>query len=119
MRIILTTETSIAAVSLKSKIIAAIKGEIEDYIIQTWSYTKSGDDYDIVYHNLEQYTETPEKNVLFRVEVDGTELIFSTAWWKTKPEPAKEMLCIHTGRLVEMLLKFFSDEYIKFNIVNF
>ena len=119
MKIVLTTETAMAAVVLKNHVIAAVKGDIDDVNIDTWTYVKSGDNFDIIYHNPEQYTDYPEKNVVFRVEVEGTEVSFGTAWWKSKPEPSKEMLCLHTGRLSEMLLRYFSGGFINFNIVDF
>lgn len=119
MKIILTTETSLAAALLKQQIITAVKGENTEILIDTWSYKRSGDNYDIIYHNPSQYIDSPEKNVLFRVEVDGTEVFFSTAWWINNPQPANEMLCLHTGRLTEMLLSNFSSNFIKFNVVDF
>lgn len=119
MKVVLTTETASAAVVLKNQIIAAVRGELDDVKIDTWSYIKSGDGFDVVYHNSDQYTDEPEKNVLFRVDVEGSEVIFSAGWWKNKPMPKKEMLCLHTGRLTEMLLRYFSAKYIKFNVVDF
>lgn len=119
MKIILTTETAMAALVLKNHIIAAVKGEIDGVDIDTWSYVKSGDNFDIIYHNPPQYLNSPERNVLFRVEVDGTEVSFGSAWWKSNPEPLREMICLHTGRLAEMLLRYFSGGYIKFNVVDF
>lgn len=119
MKIILTTETASAAVVLKNQIIAAIKGEIEGVTIDTWSTTRSAESFDIIFHDAEQYVSAPEKNVLFKVVVEGTEVVFSTGWWKANPEPVREMLCLHTGRLTEMLLRYFPGSYIKFNIVDF
>ena len=119
MKIVLTTETAPAAVVLKNQIIAAVKGDMEDVTIDTWTYVKSNENYDIVFHNPEQYANDPEKNVLFKVGVEGTEVTFSTGWWKANPEPSREMQCLHTGRLVEMLLRYFSKGFIKFNIVDF
>ena len=118
MKIILTTETALAAMVLKNQIIAAVKGEVSGVTIDTWSYIKSGDNFDILYHDAEQYVNAPEKNVLFRVEASGQEVSFSTAWWKSKPEPSREMLCLHTGRLTEMLLRYFSGSYIRFNVLD-
>jgi hypothetical protein len=119
MKVVLTTETALAAVVLKGHILSAIKGDVDNMDIDTWSYVKSGDNYDIIYHNPLQYVNAPEKNVVFRVEVEGTEVMISTAWWSSKPVPSKEMLCLHTGRLVEMLLRYFSGGFMKFNIVDF
>lgn len=119
MKIILTTETASAAVVLKNQIIAAIKGEIEGVVIDTWAYTKSGEKLDIVFHDAEQYVKASEKNVLFKIVVEGAEVILSSGWWKSNPEPSKEMICLHTGRLTEMLLRYFPGSFIKFNIVDF
>lgn len=119
MKIVMTTETSLAAMVLKNQIIAAVKGEIKYITIDTWSYIKSRDNYDIVYHDLPQYVETPEKNVIFRVESEGNEVTFSTAWWKNKPEPQREILCLHIGRLTEMLLRYFSGTFIRFIVLDY
>ena len=119
MKIILTTETAMAAVVLKSHILAAVKGDFNGLEIDTWTYVKSGDKFDIIFHNPDQYVDEPEKNVIFKVEVSGNEVSFSTAWWKGKPEPSREMLSLHTGRLTEMLLRYFSGGYIKYSIVDF
>lgn len=119
MKIILTTETNLAAVILMSQVIAAVKGNIDGVNIDSWSYIKSGDRYDIIFYNQPQFAKVPERNALFRVEVEGSEVVFSTAWWKSNPEPSKEMLCIHTGKLTEMLLKYFRGGFIKFSVVDF
>ena len=119
MKIVLTTETAMAAVVLKNQVLAAIKGEIEGVDIDTWSYIKSGDNFDVIYHNPSQYVNYPERNVVFTVAVGGTEVTFNSAWWKTKPEPSREMLCLHTGRLAEMLLRYFSKGCIRFNVVDY
>ena len=70
MKIILTTETNLAAVILMSQVIAAVKGSIEGVNIDSWSYIKSGDRYDIIYYNQPQFANVPERNALFRVEVE-------------------------------------------------
>ena len=119
MKIVLTTETAMAAVVLKQRVVAAIKGEIEGVDIETWSYNKSRDNFDVIYHNPSQYVNDPEKNVVFTISVVGTEVTFNSAWWKSKPEPSREMICLHTGRLAEMLLCYFSKGFIRFNIVDY
>lgn len=119
MKIVLTTDNVFAAARLKNTILESIKGENKNITIDTWSYTKSGDGYDIVYHNLSQYVNDESKNVLFRVETDGINVIFSCAWWTKNPEPTAEMLSLHTGRLTELLLSHFRAYYIKFSIIEF
>ena len=119
MKLILTTETSITSEQLKNKIIKAVKGEMDNIIIDTWSYLRSGDNFDIVYHNPSQYIDTPENNVVFRLGIDGSEVYFENAWWKSNPEPSKDMFCLHIGRLTEMLLTYFSSEFFRFYIVDF
>ena len=52
MKIILTTETSLAAALLKQQIITAVKGENTNILIDTWSYKRSGDNYDIIPLNI-------------------------------------------------------------------
>lgn len=108
-----------AAVVLKMQIIAAVKGDIKGMDIDTWTYVKSGDKFDIIFHDPSQYVNDPTKNVIFKVEVEGAEVSFSTAWWKGRLEPSREMLSLHTGRLTEMLLRYFSGGFIKYSIVDF
>lgn len=108
-----------AAVVLKMQIISAVMGDIDGFSIDTWTYMKSGDKFDIIFHNPAQYVDDPTKNVIFKVEVEGKEVSFSTAWWKGKTEPTREMLCLHTGRLTEMLLRYFSGRFMKYNITEF
>lgn len=119
MKIILTTDSVFAAARLKTMIVDAIKGVATNITIDTWSYTKSGDGYDIIFHNLAQYIDDVNKNVLFRVETDGTNVMFSCAWWSKNPEPTTEMLSLHTGRLTELLLSHFHAYYNRFSIVEF
>lgn len=118
MKIVLNTDSALSAIFFRNTIIKAIKGNIDDIFIRAWSYTRSGDNYDIIYYNLEQYTRHPEKNVLFRLTTDGANIVFSTAWWRKNPEPEKELLCLHVGRLTEMLLRYYSDYFIKFTIIS-
>jgi hypothetical protein len=118
MRIILSTENSLTAMRLRDQIIKSIKGEIDGLSIDTWSYTRSGDNFDILYHDPAQYTQEPNKNVLFKLEIDGSNVLFSSVWWKKNPEPSYEIMCLHTGRLTEMLLRYFRGRYIKFTVVD-
>lgn len=118
MRIILSTENSLTALRLRDQIIKSVKGEIENVNIDTWSYTRSGNNFDIIYHDAAQYLEDPSKNVLFKLEVDGSNVLLTSVWWKANPEPSHEMICLHSGRLTEMLLRYFAGKYIKFAIVD-
>ena len=117
MRIILSTDNSLTAMRLRDLIIKSVKGKIEGLSIETWSYTRSRNNFDILYHDLEQYTQDPAKNVLFKMEIDGSNVLLSSAWWKNNPEPLYEIVCLHTGRLTEMLLRYFRGKYIKFSVV--
>lgn len=118
MNLLLVTENSLTAMRLKNNIIKAVKGEMSGIAIETWSYKRSADNYDIIYHNPPQYIDAPEKNVIFRVQLDGAVVSLSTAWWRNNPTPSKEMLCLHVGRMVEMLLRYFAKDYIKISIVD-
>lgn len=118
MKILLNTENAMSAMRLRDKIIKALKGELNGINIDTWSYVKAKDNYDIIYHNPEQYVETPEKNVLFRLLIDGEMLAITVAWWSKNPEPTDEMVCLHIGRLTEMLLRYFRSDFINFNVVD-
>lgn len=118
MKIILTTQDPIQAISLTKRIKDAIEGNNVDINIETWSIVKSAEGFDIVYHNVEQYVNDPDKNVVFKMYYDGSTVVFDSAWWKKNPEPQYEMICLHTGRLTEMLLRYFNRYFIKFSIVN-
>ncbi|MBR6063967.1 MAG: hypothetical protein IKP54_07430 [Bacteroidales bacterium] len=117
MKIILSTDSSISALTLRNQMVKAIKGEIEKIKIDTWSYLRIGNSFDIIYHNAKQYTNDAEKNVVFKIQVDEANVSFSTAWWRNDPEPSYDLLCLHTGRLTEMLLKYFNNSFIKFTIL--
>lgn len=118
MKIILSTDSVMAAIALKQWILQSVRDEIEGVDIRTWSYAKSQEGYDLIYHNAQQYINDPSKNVLFKAEVDGSNLIFSSCWWNNNPKPLIELYCEHTGRLTEMLLRYFRDKFIKFSIVD-
>lgn len=104
---------------LKDHILKAVKGQDNAITVDTWKYIKSGDDFDIIFHDVPQYVQNVSKNVVFRVGVDGMNVVFSTAWWAANPVPAREMFCLHTGRLIEMLLNHFSDCIVKFTIADY
>ena len=119
MKTIITTDSVFSASRLKGKIIKAVDGQNPDITIDTWSYIKSSDGYDIIYHNPSQYTEDPLKNVIFRVELDGENVVFSCARWTRNPSPTHEINSLHMGRLTEMLLAYFSKDIEKFSIMDF
>ena len=116
MRIVLSTENVYVASRLRDKILRTVKGDLPQEQIDTWSYVKAADNYDIIYHNPPQYTKTPQNNVVFRVELNGENVILSTAYWTRNPQPVHNMYCLHVGRLTEMLLTHFSGDFSKFSI---
>ena len=103
---------------LKEQIIKSIKKEVEGVDIETWSYTKSKEGFDIIFHDVPQYVDDGKKNVLFKIELDGSIVSLSSVWWQKNPEPSVEMICLHVGRLTEMLLRYFRESFIKFSIVD-
>lgn len=117
MKVHLYTEDELMAIDLRDSIISSLKGTIDGVSIDTWSYINSKDGYDILFHNPDQYVTDNTKNVLFRLQIDGACVVLTTAWWTKNPEPTYEMFCLHTGRLVEMLLRYFSEKYIKLSIL--
>ena len=119
MKIVLNTDSILSAIRLKGAILRAVKGENPDILIETWSYVKTVDNFDVIYHNKNQYVKDPTKNVLFKVLQDGTDVLLIVAWWKKNPEPSREMRSLHIGRLVELLLTYFSSKFISFKIVDF
>ncbi len=118
MKIVITTENMFVALRLKSDILKTINGNVPTISIDTWSYQKAAQDYDIIYHNALQYTQDPTKNVLFRVVVNDSNVMFIPAWWTKNPEPSREIVCIHIGRLAEMLLRYFPNYMEKFSILD-
>lgn len=118
MRIILTTENTFAAARLKDRILKAVKGELPQGAINTWSYIKAADNYDIIYLNQPQFTDIPEKNVVFRVELNGENIIITPAYWTHNPQPSNEIFCLHVGRLTEMILTHFQSDFSKFSILD-
>lgn len=117
MKVILNTETPYQAVWLREYIIKDLKGELNTEEIDTWSYTKSSEEYDIIFHNPVQYINEPAKNVIFKIEIDGSNVVFSVAWWSKNPEPLENMKNLHIGRLVEMLLCHYAEKFFKLSIV--
>ncbi|MBD5304544.1 MAG: hypothetical protein HDS18_07320 [Bacteroides sp.] len=75
--------------------------------IPTWSYVCSDDNKDVIFHNPPQYTDHPEKNVIFIVEVNQNEnsILFTHAWWTRNPAPDIQQVLHHVARLNEMILK--------------
>lgn len=119
MKVILSTDSIYSASRIKEKVIRSVKGEVDGIQIDTWSYVKSIDNYDIIYHNPSQFINDPSKNVVFRVELDGENVVFSCAYWSNHPQPDKSMYCLHVGRLTEMLLSYFSKEFVKYSVIEF
>ena len=118
MKLILSTENAFKTIKLREQLIKALKGELDNIKIDTWAYTKSNENYDIIYHNPSQYVDAPDKNVLFNLEVDDSIVQFSIVWWAKNPEPSEEIKCLHVGRLTEMLLRYFRGEYIKLSVID-
>ena len=120
MKLIATTEDVFAASRSQVMIKQALQGNDQTgSTIETWAYTRSKDNYDIIYHDAKQYVGDPEKNVIFRMELDGCNLVFQTAHWVNKPTPTREMDSLHTGRLLEMLLSHFSRYISQVSVSNF
>lgn len=117
MRIVLTTENVYIASRLRDKILRSVKGELSQEQIDTWSYARAAESIDVIFHNPPQYADIPQNNVVFRVELNGENIIFSTAYWMRNPQPEHNMYCLHVGRLTEMLLTHFSGDFSKFSIL--
>lgn len=83
---------------------AKLINEVNSCNFATWGH-RTVNGIDIIYHNADQYIHEPSKNVLFRIDVVGNYIVFSTAYWEDNPQPSSDMYALHTGRLVEMLLK--------------
>lgn len=119
MKIVLSTDSFLGAAFLKREILKSVQKQDNSIPIETWSYKKAADNYDIIYHDVPQYTDDAEKNVIFRVETDDRNVVFSTAWWKNNPQPSHQMISLHVGRLTEMLLTHFANKFITYSIIDF
>lgn len=118
MKVSLIAGSSINALNLRSKIIEATRCLDDSTGVRTWSYTKSKEEYDLIFHNPAQYVDVPSKNVLFRLTLDGAIVSFEPVWWSSNPKPDDDVICLHIGRLTEFLLRYFKNYFIKFVIVN-
>lgn len=116
MKLIVFTDGIFEAARLKDSIINSIKGEEGCECIDTWSYVLAANNHDVIFHNLSKYTDYPDKNVLFRMDLDGENIVFKPTWWKKYEQPSDEMKNLHTGKLVEMLLTHFSGKFGKISI---
>lgn len=119
MKVVITTDNMFVAYRLKSEILSALNNN--DCEIKTWTFEKAkrgGQDVDIIYHNPSQYTNNPKKNVLFRVVVIDNNVQFFVSWWKNHPVPSRDMICLHIGRLTEMLLCNFSTYIRTFSVLD-
>jgi hypothetical protein len=94
-------KTANAAAQLKRMIIR----DVANGSLETWAYTTSKAKHDIIYHNPPQYVNDSDKNVIFRVMIDDTKVIMQATKWENTATLTNEMEALHTGRLVEALLK--------------
>lgn len=100
MKIVIECASAIAAKRLMNQIVEDVKNEE----LRTWSYKKSRNNNDIIFHNRSQYVDEDDKNVIFVVTTDNNAVVLKTSYWRGKPEPSREMNALHTGRLVEAIL---------------
>ncbi len=104
MKIVIECASALEAKKLKAQIVNDVKKEE----LKTWEHTTgsiSNKSVDIIFHNPSQYVEAPEKNVIFIIDTENNEVVFSTNHWSKKPHPSREMNALHTGRLVEAILR--------------
>ena len=116
-KIILSTDNMFTAQLLKNDIIKSVK-EDNPEIIDTWEFAKANGNIDIIFHNPEQFINDKNKNVLFKVERDDNNVVLTNARWQNNPEPSCEMISLHVGRLVEMLLSHFSKRFSRLTILD-
>lgn len=119
MKVVITADNMFIASRLKSDILSSIRGEKDGVMIDTWTFKKAAQNIDIIYHNPPQYINSPDKNVLFRVAASDNMVQFIVVWWKNNPKPSREMICLHVGRLTEMLLRYFPKNIKNFSVVEF
>lgn len=101
---------------LLKEIITQIKSKTASSVI-TWSYIKTDDGQNVIFHNPSQYTSNPSKNVVFSVGTKDNLVCLENGYWKANTiQPSEDMIYFHIGRLIEMLLSNFRDFFDKITI---
>ncbi|MDE6577258.1 MAG: hypothetical protein K2K58_03705 [Muribaculaceae bacterium] len=111
MNVKLSLPTTHSATIVKANLLRRIRNNE----IPTWSYTRSNENDDVIFHNPSQYIEDPEKNVIFTIELNQRDnsILFSSNWWSQNPVPNEQQILHHVARLGEMLLKNFYNSGFK------
>lgn len=81
--------------------------------IKTWGIRNDDQGERYLTHSPEQWKD----KVLFGFKSTHDKVIIELVWWKTYGEPAKDVKGYCIGRLTEMLLVHFIDEFGKFQII--
>lgn len=71
MKIVVSTDSLFSAACLKVEILKAKKGENPDITIDTWTYKKSKNDLDVIFHNMlnNLYILTEKCNSLLKTPI--------------------------------------------------
>lgn len=112
MKVILTTADARKAISLK----ATVKNAVRDGEVRAWEYTKDSNDLDIISHKAKQYANSTDKSVVFVLSREANKVIFTPDFWEGNDEPEERVVCNHIGKLTGMLLTYFQDEFVAFEI---
>lgn len=104
-------------IRLKTKngehLINKIFSAVENEEVRTWIVRKDKDNNKYLTHKPEQWCD----KVLFALNATIEDVRISINWWKNYEEPDDETKGYCIGRLTELLLVNFKDNYTAFEII--
>ena len=89
-------------------------------IYKTWNYeaidlVENKRKFDSIYHNPSQYVEDLDKHVWFIIGIDNTDVILKPVITEGH-ELTDELASLHTGRLLEMLMRYHYNDFAELTI---
>ena len=112
----LKTRSQQASEGLARNIIKNAKNQV----YKTWDYelinlVENKLNYDSIYHNPPQYVDNPDKHVWFIIGVDDTDVILKPVITEGY-ELTDDLASLHTGRLLEMLMKYHYNDFTELSV---
>ena len=102
------------------KLVSNIINNVKKNVYKTWSYekiilVKDETEYDSIFHNPDQFLEDLTKKVWFIPKISGTNITFNPI--KTEGyEVTDAIFSLHTGRLLEMLMTYYYDDFTELTV---
>ena len=92
----------------------------KNQVYKTWDYelinlVENKHNYDSIDHNPPQYVNNPAKQVWFIIGVSDTEVILKPIITEGY-ELTDDLASLHTGRLLEMLMKYHYNDFIRLSV---